>query len=323
MARPVYFDCDTGVDDALALLYLLACPEVELVGVGTVSGNTDAAQAAENTVRLLALAGRGEVPVAVGEHDFLARAYAWRPVEIHGRNGLGDVELPAGGVTPVAERAAAMLVRLAREYAGALEVVSVGPMTNLARALELDPGLPGRVKQVTSMGGAALVPGNVTPVAEANVWNDPEAARLVTEAPWPVTLVGLDVTLENVLEESHRERLLGAERPVARAMGEILDVYFDFYSAQFGRRCSALHDPLAAAIGVGDIRPVDSPWVPVVVDDTAGPGRGQTIADLRGQRLGPVDHADAHTRMVLRTDRALADGLTETIITGRSLHWGP
>ncbi len=311
--RPVYYDCDTGIDDSMGLAYLLSSPEIRLVGVGTVSGNTDARQAAENTLRLLGLDGRADVPVAIGATHFLTHEYQGGPTEIHGDNGVGNVDLPPVDLRPVTESAAEMIVRLSRHYEGRLEIISVGPMTNLALALQLDPELPARVMQVTSMGGAALAPGNASPVGEANVWNDPEAAAMVVAAAWPVTLVGLDVTLENVLEESHRAQLIASERPLARAIGEILDFYFDFYLPQYGRRCSALHDPLAAAIGVGSIVPVDSPWVDVQVDATDGPGRGQTIADLRGQRLGPVDHPGAHTRMVLATDRKLPDILVERL----------
>ncbi len=313
-SRPLYLDCDLGVDDALALLYLLGSPEVDLVGIGTCCGNTFAEQAAENVLRLLALAGRGDVPVAAGESRFLAHAYDHQPTWIHGHNGVGDVALPATGLRPVTEAPAELLVRLSHEHAGSLEVVAVGPMTNLALALRLDPTLPSRVKAVTCMGGAAQVPGNVSPVAEANVGCDPEAAAMVVAAPWPVTLVGLDVTMANVLEEEHRSQLLGSGSPLARTMGQMLDVYFGYYAHEYGRRCSALHDPLAAAIAVGGVGVVDSPWVPVVVDDTDGPGRGQTIADLRGQRLGVTDHEGATTRMVLATDRPLADHLTERIL---------
>ena len=311
--RPVYYDCDTGVDDAMGLAYLMLSPEIQLVGVGTVSGNTDARQAAENSLRLMGLAGRADIPVAIGEEHFLTSRYAGGPAHIHGANGIGNVDLPEVDLQPVAESAPEMIVRLAKEYEGRLEIISVGPLTNLARALQLDPELARRVKQVTSMGGAALVPGNVSPVGEANVWDDPEAAAMVVKADWPVTLVGLDVTMENILEESHRAQLLASDQPLARAIGQILDLYFDFYRTVYGRRCSALHDPLAVAIGVGNITPVNSPWVDVAIDATDGPGRGQTIADLRGQRLGPVDHPGAHTRMVLDTDRKLPDHLVERL----------
>ncbi|WP_040314195.1 nucleoside hydrolase [Schaalia cardiffensis] len=312
--RPLYFDCDPGVDDALALAYLLNSSEVSLVGIGTICGNVDVEHTTENALRLLALAGRQDVPVTMGERCYLTREYTHRAVQIHGANGIGDVELPPSDLAPTGESAAEMILHLSDEYEGELEICAVGPLTNLARALDLDPSLPQRVKQVVVMGGAALVPGNVSPVAEANIFCDPEAASAVVRAPWDVTLVGLDVTLENVMEESHREQLLASDQPLVGALGRILDVYYDFYQPQFGRRCSPLHDPLAAAIAVGTVKVVDSPWVNVIVDDTEGPGRGQTIADLRGQRLGPIDQEGAHVRMVLKTDRPFADHLVARIL---------
>ncbi|WAL68223.1 nucleoside hydrolase [Amycolatopsis cynarae] len=311
---PVYLDCDTGIDDSLALAYLLAAPEVELVGIGTVSGNVTAAQGARNTLDLLALAGRSGIPVAVGAHDPLAGRYGGAVPHIHGRNGVGDVELPASGVDQIGEDAAEFLVRLAKEHDGALRVVAVGPLTNLARALELEPALPGLVSEVTIMGGAALVPGNVSAVAEANIANDPEAAAVVFAAPWDLTLVPLDVTLENTLEEEHRRVLLASADPFLTGLGRILDVYFDFYVDLYGRRSSALHDPLAAAIAAGGITPTIAPRVPVVIDATDGPGRGQTLCDLRGQRRGSVDRPGARCRVVLATDAPLAPHLLDRLL---------
>jgi len=307
--RPVYLDCDTGVDDAVAIAYLLASPEVALVGIGTVSGNTSAAQAAENTLRLLALAGRTDIPVAVGSHDHLVDPYSGGVPHIHGDNGIGNVELPATDVKPIDESAAELILRLSREHSGSLEIVTIGPTTNIALALRLDPNLAERVRQVTVMGGVALAPGNIGPVSEANVHNDPEAASILISAPWPVTLVPLDVTLENTLEEADRDALLAAAEPLTRAVGEILDHYYDFYVALYGRRSSALHDPLAAAIAVGGVTATIAPAINVVVDTTGGPGRGQTICDLRGQRQGPVDMDDATARVVLDTDKPLAPHL--------------
>lgn len=122
--RPVYYDCDTGIDDALGLGYLMFSPEVSLVGVGTVSGNIDAEQAAENTLRLMGLAGRRDIPVAIGERHFLTREYLGGPVHIHGHDGLGNVTLPKVDLKPGDETAAEMLVRLSHEHAGALEIIS-------------------------------------------------------------------------------------------------------------------------------------------------------------------------------------------------------
>ena len=313
--RPVYLDCDTGIDDALALAYLLASPEIDLVGIGTVSGNVSAEQATRNTLDLLALAGRSDVPVALGAHDPQAGTFAGGAPHVHGNNGVGDVELPRSDTSQVDESAVELLLRLAHEHAGRLQVVAVGPFTNLAAALRQDPELAGLVERVTVMGGAALVPGNVSPVAEANIANDPEAAAEVLRASWPITLVPLDVTLEHTLDEDDRSTLLAADHPLPRALGAILDLYFEFYVELYGKRCSALHDPLAAAVAIGGVRSTNAPRVDSVVDDTDGPGRGQTICDLRNQRLGPVDQDDAHVQVVLEIDRPLGPHLMERLLS--------
>lgn len=314
MPRPVYFDCDTGIDDSMALAYLLASPEIELVGIGAVHGNVSAAQGARNTLALLQLAGRSDIPVAVGRNDPLVGEFDGGAPHVHGRNGIGEIEIPEAWADPVDEDAADMLLRLSHEFAGALEVVAVGPLTNLAVALQRDASLAGRVAHVTAMGGAALVPGNITSVAEANIGHDPEAAQAVVSAPWGVTLVPLDTTLENVLDEPDRQRLCASEDPFVRAVGDMLEYYFDFYVAEYGRRCSALHDPLAAALAVGGMLPRVAPRVPVEVDVTGGPGRGQTVCDLRGQRQGPVDRPGANVRVVLETEGQLAPHLVERLL---------
>lgn len=312
--RPVYFDCDTGIDDALALVYLMASPEIELVGIGTVSGNIDAKQAAVNTLDLLAMGGKDEVPVAVGAMNPLTRPFSGGVPHIHGRNGVGNVELPHTDKQPESESAPEMLVRLAHEHAGELDVIAIGPLTNLALALQLDPSIAGKVHEVTIMGGAALVPGNLSPVGEANIWNDPEAAGATMDAAWQVVLVPLDVTLENIFEEDDRQALADSPSPLNQALAEILDLYYGFYVSEYGRRSSALHDPLAAAIAVGQVKATRAPNVPVVVDATDGPGRGQTICDLRGQRNGPKDVDGAHVRVVLDTDQPLGPLLRERLL---------
>ncbi|MCX6502983.1 MAG: nucleoside hydrolase [Microbacterium sp.] len=313
---PVYLDCDTGVDDSVALAYLLASPAIELVGVGTVSGNTTAAQGARNTLDLLALAGHSHIPVAVGAHDHIDHPYDGGAPHVHGENGIGGVEVPRAATEPDPRGAAQLLLDLSHEYAGNLRVVTIGPMTNLAHALEADPALPSRVAAVVTMGGAALAAGNITPVAEANVYNDPQGAAALLAADWDVTLVPLDVTMEHVLTEEQRGMLLASERPFVRAIGEILDHYFDFYLPTYGERSSALHDPLAAVIAASGVTPTVAPRVPVTVDTSWGPGRGQTIVDLRGQRLGARDHEGVRTRVVLQVDAPVAHHLVSTILAG-------
>jgi purine nucleosidase len=278
----LYLDCDTGVDDSFALAMLLATPGVEIAGIGTVSGNTSAEQAATNTLALLHLAGRDDVPVAVGARDPLAGVYVGGAEVVHGDNGVGGVALPAAPRSPVAESAVDLLLRLAREHAGELHVLATGPVTNLALALRAEPGLPERIASVTVMGGAVRVPGNVTGYAEANIHNDPEAAAAVLSTSWPVTLVPLDVTLRHRFDESDRARLR-AGTPLQRALGDMLTGYFDWYEPLLGARQSPLHDPLAAGVAAGVLTLGDAPLVGIRVV-TDGPERGRTAEDPAAPR---------------------------------------
>ncbi|MEW1921878.1 nucleoside hydrolase [Pseudarthrobacter oxydans] len=314
MTAPVYLDCDTGIDDALALAYLLASPLASVVGIGTVSGNVSAAVGARNTLDLLSLAGAASVPVAVGAHDPLVGSFGGGSPWVHGENGISEVSLAPSAASVVGESAAEMLVRLARLYPGSLRVVAIGPLTNIAEALRLEPALPSLVESVTVMGGAALAPGNITPVAEANIWHDPEAAALVLAADWDVTLVPLDVTMASVLEESHRQTLLSSPGAVPRALGEMLGYYFRFYEGIYGRPCSAMHDPLAAALAVGAVRPALAPVVRAAVDTSDGPGRGQTVCDMRGLYAGYPAVKGARCRVVLSLEEDFAPRLVETLL---------
>ena len=171
------------------------------------------------------------------------------------------------------------------------------------------------VAEITIMGGAALVPGNISAVAEANIGNDPEAAREVFAAPWNITLVPLDVTMSNVLEEEHQQELLAADVPLVRALGEMLTHYSDFYRGIFGRSCCAMHDPLAAAIAVGAVTLRNAPVVHVEVDAADGPSRGQTVCDLRGRHLGYPEQKGARCRVVLELADDFAPHLVQTVLS--------
>lgn len=310
---PLYLDCDTGVDDALAIAYLVAEGSADLLGVGSVSGNVAAATAARNTLDLLALLDRAQVPVAVGAHDRLTSAYEPVAAAVHGEDGIGGVELPRAAAEPVEESAAQMLVRLARQNPGRLHVLATGPLTNLALALRAEPALTTLVASVTVMGGAALAPGNVTAVAEANVAGDPEAAAEVLAAPWDLTLVPLDVTMDNLLEADHHRAIADLGHPAMPVVAAMLEHYLGFYDGVVGRRAAGLHDPLAAAVAVGTVGLALAPVVRVTVDTTQGPGRGQTICDLRGRYAGYPPVAGARCRVVLALEDDFAPLLVETL----------
>jgi purine nucleosidase len=312
--KTLLVDCDTGIDDAIALLYLLADPEVEICAITTVFGNISAATAARNTLWVIDVAGRtGEIPVAKGSELTLLGEQTHRADVVHGGEGLGGAQTgdPAG--TPVPEQAAELIVRTVRERPGDVHLLTTGPLTNVAVALRLEPELPGLVEGVTIMGGAALAPGNVTPAAEANIWQDPEAAQAVLSAPWPKTLVPLDVTMREVMSEEQRQVLAGSPGAEARFAAEILDHYMDFYMTVFGRRSCACHDALAAGLAVGDVVPVRAATVRVAVDTGPGPGRGATICDLRGQYKGETKQPDANCTVVLETDGHFPNAIVQRL----------
>jgi purine nucleosidase len=314
MTHKLLLDCDTGIDDTMAILYAALHPYIELVGVGSVWGNVDVTIATRNSLHAVALAGRPEVPVAQGA----ARPIAGHPpvfaYHVHGDDGQGNAGDPDFDATPVPGSAADQIIRLAKRYPGELHLVAVGPLTNVAIALASCPELPQLLHQVTIMGGAAGAPGNVTPVAEANIWCDPEAAAAVFRAPWDLTMVGLDVTMRTLLTEEHRSKLLQGG-PIARYVGGMLDFYFDFFATEaFGERRSCMHDALAVAIAGGTLTPDLAPVVRAEVDTTDGPGRGQTICDLRGRYMGYPEQEEARCRVVLESDTGFADDVVQLLL---------
>ncbi|HJB11036.1 MAG TPA: nucleoside hydrolase [Candidatus Brachybacterium merdavium] len=296
--RPLLLDCDTGIDDALALTYLLNC-DTDLVGISTVSGNTSAQQASANTLALLALAGRPGIPVAVGEHDPRTGAYRGGAPHVHGGNGVGDVSLPGAG-TPSDETGPEMLLRLSRVHAGELDVVAIGPLTNIARALDQDPALPQRIHRLIIMGGAVWVPGNTTDHAEANIYNDAAAAAQVLTAGFDVTLVPLDVTLQHTFTDDDAALLEDSGHPLHLALGTMLRRYIDFYESVDGVRAAPLHDPLAAAIATGEvaITAARSVAIQVLAEDTED--RGRTMAADGRPQVQVVTGASADADAAIR-----------------------
>lgn len=274
-------DLDTGIDDALALAYALGSPEVELAGVVASYGNVTVETAARNTRALLELLGHPEVPVYLGADRPLGAVEAFRPPmgvrRIHGEDGLGG---QGCGIRPYAPDSAGGDVPLSMPdaYDSGCCYVPTGPLTNLARALDARPGLARRLDRVTFMGGALAVPGNVTPCAEANVRNDPEAADLVLRSGLRTRMVGLDVTHQVVLtrEETARWRALGTE--AGRLFADMTDHYIGVYEKNNPHMGGcALHDPLAVAAAID---PTLVGCLPANLRvDLEGPTRGRTVCD--------------------------------------------
>ncbi|GAA4074398.1 nucleoside hydrolase [Actinomadura miaoliensis] len=296
----ILFDCDTGIDDAITLLYLASLVregKAELVGVGTVHGNVDPDSGALNTLRVLELAGLHEVPVAVGAARPMAQDVHYA-LDWHGTDGLGDTGLPDPAGWPVDEAAAAQIVRLARSRPGELTLLATGPLTNLGAALLLDPELPALVREVVIMGGAFDHPGNVTTHAEANIWHDPEAADLVFAADWPMVLVPLDATHPTAVGDAWLDRLSAHDSEPARFATKILEFYVTAYTPTLKRRGAVIHDALAAMLAV-DPGLGEYAERPVRVELRGELTRGTTVWDARSL---PADDERRPVRVAVGSD---------------------
>ena len=242
-------DVDTGVDDSIAILYALFKPEIEVVGISTVCGNVEAWLAAENTLKILDLADAPDIPVVKGAETPLRKKWEGRVSYIHGDNGLGNVELPASSRKLLETDVSDFHMELAGKYEGELVVVTLGPMTNIARTLEKYPEFAGKVKKVVSMGGTLSMRGNVSPVAEANFAGDPDACDRVFTSGMDITIVGLDVTMKTRLTKEHIDWLAENCRESCKKAVSYMQKALVHYRKGNQRQnyCvddSPLHDPL-------------------------------------------------------------------------------
>ena len=293
----IILDVDTGIDDALAIATAALSDAIDLVACTVVWGNVDVEQGARNTSEVLALAGRDDVPVAVGAAGPYDGGVPWYSPHVHGEDGQGG-HADLAHATRRSERDAVATILGASHAVEDLEIVAVGPLTNLAHALDADPTLPQRIRQVTVMGGAVLRRGNVNEFAEANIHHDPEAAALVLAAPWEVTLVGLDVTMDSIITDAMREELAAGDA-LGRRLAAMLDAYMDFYEPILGQRAAVNHDAVALGIATGLVATTRSPLATVTVDCSDGPERGRTRAALDLVDGAWQDEPGARHRVVL------------------------
>lgn len=247
--RKLVLDADVGIDDALAIIYLAARDEVELVAVGSVHGNCGADIAAENALRVLAVCGWEGVPVALGAMEPLEGTLSVASF-VHGEDGLGDAGLPAAKGKITDESAVDQLLRLGAEQPGELDLLAIGPLTNLGLAIQRDPEVLARYRSVTIMGGWGPFPAaGVWQEEDANTDHDPAAAKLVYAAPrQQMTMVGVNVTTPAILDEAAIAVIERSSTPQARLATQILPCYARFFEQQWGRPVCSLHDPLAAGV---------------------------------------------------------------------------
>ena len=280
----VIIDTDPGVDDALALLLAMRSPELKIEGITPVAGNVPLELTLPNALRMVEIAGRTDIPVAAGARAPLTRRLV-TATYAHGENGLGGAVFPDPTTKPVAMPASEFIRETVRKYPGEITLITVGPLTNVAAALNSDSGLAALIPSVVMMGGS-LSGGNITPAAEFNIYVDPEAARIVFQSGIPITMVGLDVTRRTSLTDEHVRVLESAQNPVGQAAAKIARHAID-HTREAGFLVGPnMHDSLAVA---AFLDPSILKWKEYYVDvETTGEltagetlGYSPTAGDLR------------------------------------------
>jgi inosine-uridine nucleoside N-ribohydrolase len=286
----VIIDTDPGTDDALAILLALNSPELKVEALTVVPGNVVAAQGLENALKLVSLAGRCDVPVAAGaQHPLnqkLVTAEYW-----HGKNGLADIELPASKCKVDSRFGPDLIIETIRKYPHEVTLIPVGPLTNIALAVSKDPSIATLVKDIVIMGGS-ISGGNVNAVAEANIYGDPEAAQIVFNAGWMVTMVGSDVGERTLMKRKHLAQLQSTHGPENDFVVKLADFYLT-RGEKNGWDGAAMYDPLAVGV-VLDPTLVTLKDMHVDVETKGEFTRGETLANRMGANERNVLHGDRY-----------------------------
>jgi purine nucleosidase len=301
--RKIIFDTDPGTDDAMALMLALNSPELDVRAITVVPGNTTAKQGLENALRMVSLANRCDIPVAAGaQHPLfqkLITAEFW-----HGKNGLANIELPPSKCKVDARYGPDLIITLIHASPHEITLVPVGPLTNIALAVEMDPSIVPLVKEVILMGGS-IKGGNVNAAAEANIYNDPEAAQIVFQAGWPLTMVGLDVGDKTMLGHKQLDQLAATHGPVNDFIYKVAKFLVEL-SEKFGDTATPMYDPLAVGVAI-DSTLVTAPAMHVEVETRGEFTRGETVANRRNEvERNVLHHFPANSG---EADRYIIEGL--------------
>jgi len=286
--RRVIIDTDPGTDDAMAIILALNSPEFKVEALTVVPGNVEAKQGLENALKIVSLAGRCDVVVAGGaQHPLnqkLITAQFW-----HGKNGLADVELPASKCKADPRFGPDLIIEMVHRYPHEITLIPVGPLTNIALAVSKDPSIAFLVKDIVIMGGS-ISGGNVNGAAEANIYNDPEAAQIVFNAGWMVTMVGSDVGERTLITRKYLAELQSSHGPESDFIAKIADFYLT-RSEKSGYSGAAMYDPLAVGIALdstlGTLKEMH-----VEVETKGEFTRGETVANRMGSNEKNVLHGD-------------------------------
>lgn len=306
MTQKIILDTDPGIDDAMAIFFAFQSPDIEVLGLTTVYGNVPVTMSARNALTLCELAGQ-DIPVTQGVGMPWVGPESGYAHFVHGDDGFGDINFPPSKRELDPRSSAQYIVDMARQHPGEITLVAIGPLGNLALALRLEPELPKLIKDVKIMGGAAFVPGNVTPVAEANIWNDSYAADIVFSADWDITMFGLDVTNSVPFAPSFVDVLASKNEKLGGFVRDSAQFYIDFYSQNREDRVCFFHDafPLAYMIDPtlfelteGHIRVATDPL-----------NRGQTAVAPVGSTASPLWLEAKKIKVATKVDNARLEQL--------------
>ena len=282
----IIIDTDPGVDDSLAFLLALASPEIKLEALTTTQGNVTLETATRNALAVLELAHASHIPVVPGSEFPLVQPLR-ASKHVHGEGGIGNSVLPPPNKGPIAQHAVDYLIDRVLAEPGELSIFPIGPLTNIAMAIRKEPKFAKAVKQLVIMGGAIHENGNITPLAEFNIYVDPHAAHIVFHSGIPITLIPLDVTHKCLLNQQHVDRLMKIDSPISRFIQGAMEVYLGFWY-QLGFDGSALHDPVTlATIIAPELLGLKEYYVDV--DHSGGVGMGNTFADVFGVTKKPTN----------------------------------
>lgn len=306
MTRALLIDTDPGIDDAVAIALALGSPEVNVIGISTVGGNSGLAATTNNALRLLEFFGRTDIPVASGYDEPYRRAKAETGYEpVHGQDGLAEVDLPAPTTKVVSTDAPAFLADKIRNSPDPVTLIAIGPLTNIAHLVDQHPDVIAMIDRFVIMGGAART-GNVTPVAEFNIWHDPEAAKRVFASGLNTVMVGLDVT-HSVKTQEQLWGWLKDGSKFGKVFDHILNSYTNMYETFYGERMTHQHDALAMAEAIWpnlmELEPAH-----IDVECTGELTTGMTVTDTRlrngikpnGYVAWTIDGDDFHAKLMSR-----------------------
>ena len=295
--RRIIIDCDPGIDDAQAIMMAYQHPDAKIEAIMTVAGNVGVSLTTANALKVLDALNAGHIPVFPGSASGLVQK-SKNASYVHGEDGLGDAGIPNSQRKAEEEPAALALIRLAKAHPGELELIAIGPLTNLALALRLDPGLAARFKRLVIMGGAYFAQGN-TPnhPAEFNIFADPDAASVVFEN-WPgLTMISWEATVAHGIPIDDFKALLSLDNPRSRFLAQIIEKPLEFMLTMFDRSMSFAADPLAMAVLLEPQIIFASEQKYVQIERYGQLSRGMTVVDWLGLSKQPPN-----TNIILKVD---------------------